>query len=396
MSTGARPCRTLARAAILAAAASILGGCAGSDGGPVGTGKIATLVGNVVSVEAESTQRAAAAGGSVAEIDISVVGRPELATRTDADGRFTLSGDLSGRASLRFTTPSFEVTEEIDVPSGSVLVLADLELAPEGAVALTARQLDFVGRVVQTECEAGVLLVDDGRARDAQFLVRLASETRLARGPERVPVACSEIRPGAHVLVEGTVRIPSDGAIDALLVVVEPARGRPGGGPRTVAFAGRAAVVACERAGLVLDDRGERTRLRLGETTAILDQGGSSIRCAEIGLGDLIVGEGVLDLSRPALVDAKRLTVREAGSSGNELRVFGFVAEVACDQRLLRIGERGGGLARIRLLPTTEIRPPLACEEIEVGLRAAAIGRPSREGRGTLEASRLTLRRPQR
>src|SRR5262249_62088274 len=117
-------------------------GCS-SDGGPVGTGISSTsaISGNIVAVQTTGTVASDSTAPLLPPITVSIDGVPDARTMADSGGNFVLSGDFEGALTLRFTVPQYQVTQPLDVPAGSAIVLQDIELQPEGVIAQAARQL---------------------------------------------------------------------------------------------------------------------------------------------------------------------------------------------------------------------------------------------------------------
>src|SRR5262249_56726320 len=107
------------------------------------------------------------------QIQVSLDGHPQLAAPADNDGNFTLRGNFSGTVTLRFTVPQFQVTQQLDVPAGSTVVLQDVDLGPTGVVIQAARQLQFVGSVDLIDCSDGTLLIPERPPHSMRVLVRL-------------------------------------------------------------------------------------------------------------------------------------------------------------------------------------------------------------------------------
>jgi hypothetical protein len=372
--------------ALLALAATA---CAGSDGGPVGTGIAASVFGNVVDVE----DGGEGSGAGVAGVVVSIEDEAGLEARTDEEGNFELAGDFAGRLSLRFRTEDYSVIQPVDVPGGSVLVLADIEVAPDGVTALSSRQLDLIGTLAAVDCAGGGLVVEDRSDERVPFAVQLLPETTIATAPSGAAASCADLALGRLVAVEGLVDLPS-GAITALAVELDPDVSAPPPLERRVSFVGRAVALDCARSRIVIDDGRQRTRLRLRNRTDIVGPDGEELTCAGVELGDRLVGIGQLDLARPAVVQARTIKVARRGTPIPELRVVGFLATVDCASGLLEIGEADAALATVRLRPRTAFRPPeLTCADLEPGQRLEVFGVPSLEVPGALDANRVRLKR---
>jgi hypothetical protein len=197
-------------------------GCA-SDGGPVGTGISSAISGNIVDVETDTaTARKRAAAPPLPPIRVSIDGLPNATTMADDAGNFVLSGAFDGAVTLRFTVPQYEVTQQLDVPAGSAVVLQDIELRPDGVGAQAARQLDFFGTVDLVDCTDGTLLIHERRAGGTQFLVHLDEQTSI-ENTAGTSQSCGAIRVGSTVAVEGSIAYATDRTITALVVTIAPA-----------------------------------------------------------------------------------------------------------------------------------------------------------------------------
>jgi len=78
-----------------------------------------------------------------------------------------------------------------------------------------------------------------------------------------------------------------------------------------VRFRGTVAVVNCG-SGLVefIDDVTGRSRLRLGPTTALLDEALRPIRCAALDPGDRLDGKGIAKARQPDVIQVDRAILR--------------------------------------------------------------------------------------
>jgi hypothetical protein len=375
--------RTHALSALLLAAT--LAACAGADGGPIGTGITTSVVGNVVDV--------ADAGGTsqgLPPVTVSIDEAPELETTTDAEGNFALDGDFAGAVTLRFRTPDYAVTQPVDVPSGAVLVLSDLELSPGGVEAQAGRQIGFVGRVQAVDCAAGVLVVADRREPPNEFRVTLLPETIVQRrGGE--PASCEDVAPGDQLGIDGVVTLRAGRVVTALRVVLaaEPAPPDP---VREVPFSGRVAAIACARGALTLAGDEARTRLLLSAGTSLTRRDGTPLACEDLRLGDQATGLGRVRLARPGTIEATTVVVTPASRPGVELRVAGFVTLVDCTAGTFELAD-GDAVLLVHLTPDTVIEPPLACRDIAPGDRLTGVVRVREDERGAVDAVLLRFRR---
>lgn len=297
-----------------------LGGCA-ADGGPVGTG-IAAISGNVVAVDTTDGAAAADTGSAAAlpfPITVSIDEAPAVADTTDTDGNFELRGDFSGALTLRFRGDGIDAATEVDLPAGSVLVLEDVRLRRQAVEPANVRQLEFVGRIVMVDCVddvTGVLLVDDRAPAVNQFLVRISSDTALARRGGKA-IGCSALRVREEVAIQGEVRLRTDRTIDALAIVVAPKSPSPGPEPeQPVRFTGTVITVDCAAQMLTLATPTGGTRIRLVPTTRYFVPDGRGgflpIRCSDLAPRGHVEGQGTLRLNNPGAITADRIVFRPA------------------------------------------------------------------------------------
>ncbi|MFQ5665269.1 MAG: hypothetical protein ACE5I7_02440 [Candidatus Binatia bacterium] len=371
-------------------------GCAGADGGPVGTGISASISGNVIDVQAASTTDTAGGAAMLPPVQVSIDEQPGVGTTTDDNGNFELSGDFAGALTLRFAVPDFQVTQPLDVPAGSAIVLQDIELRPSGVEAQAVRQLGLRGRVDLVDCTDGTLLVHDRRDPDTQFLIRLLPDTSLTRGRGE-SVTCADIRRGDNVVIEGAIRFRTDRTIAALTVALAPPPPPSGRRPiRDVPFVGDVAAINCDAGFIVIDDSSQRSRLRLSRTTLVTRPDGTPLRCGDLGLGDRVEGRGQIMLRMPGVIEATRIIARPSPAPGALLRFFGFVAAIDCGSGVLQLDDVTNTV-RLRLLPATVIvrsnQQPAACADIRLGDRVTGAGHVSGDGSGSIEAVRVILTR---
>lgn len=388
----------------LAAAASLLacGGAGGGviDGGPVGTGITTSVVGNVIDVSQASALATTATAASEADaiaalppVVVSIDEVPGLESPIDAEGNFALDGDFAGAVTLRFATPGFSVTQPLEVPSGSVLVLADVELSPAGVEAQAGRQIGFVGRVVRADCAAALLLVADQHDASRQFRVALLPETSIERR-DGGAASCTDIAARDRIAIDGAVRLDGVPGVTALRIVLaaDPAPPDP---VREVPFLGRVAAIDCARGAATLAGEAGRTRLAISAATTITLRDGTPLGCDQVRLGDVAAGLGRVTLRRPGVVAATSIVVTPAAEPGVEVRILGFLVAADCGRGLLELAE-GDTLLVVRLVTATVIDPPLACEDLRPGDRIAGLARIVADDRRLVEAVRLRVRRPVR
>jgi len=367
-------------ALLLLAAATACGGSGGAaiDGGPIGTGITTSIVGNVVDVGAEPP---------TSPITVTIDEVPGLESTSDADGNFALEGDFAGALTLRFATAAFTVAQALDVPSGSLLVLADVELSPGGVEVQAGRQVGFVGRVRSVDCAGGSLAVADRREPANLFTVVLLPESRFVRR-DGTAATCGDVRDGDQIGVDGLVRLRRRSVVLALQLTLA-AEPQPPAPVREVPFIGQVVAVDCARGALALAGEEERTRLRLSAATTLRRADGTPLECPDLRLGDRTSGVGQVTLRNPGVVHATTLVVEGPGPAAT-VRVAGFVAEVDCRARVLVLAE-GDFLVALRLLPTTIFEPPLRCEQLALGDRAGGLARVSDDPE-LLDAIRLRVR----
>lgn len=390
--------------AILRATASLLllaavAGCSGgggfaADGGPIGTGITAAVAGNVVAVVASSeTEQVTAL--ALPEVDVSIDEAPGLATTTDAEGNFALDGDFAGEVTVRFRSGDVEATQVVDVPTGALVVLADVVVSPGRIEAEAGRQVGFLGRVLEVDCTAGVLVVEDERTEARPFTILLIDDTRIVRR-DGSAAACADVTAGDRVAIDG-VFSPDSGTgsdLTALSVTIGADRGERPDVVEDVPFAGFVAAVRCAAGTLTVADADQRTRLRLGADTAVVDRSGAPLACDAIAVGDRVAGLGRLRVRQPGAIEATSLVVARGGASA-DVRIAGEVVGKDCAQSVLQIDD-GDGIAAVRIGADTVVEPALACDEIPIGARVRGLGRVRPAQPDVIVALRLVVRRPAR
>ena len=281
-----------------------------SDGGPVGTGiSRSQLSGTVIAVD-ES-------GGSAAALDIpvrvSIDEAPGIEAVTDASGHFELAGAFSGVLTVRFAAPAAVAVATVDVPLGASVELDDIRLQPGRVEFSRPRLRRFSGRVAFVDCSldtpgAAEVLVDDRTALANQFLVRISEDTALLRG-NGDDLPCGQIKVRDRIAVEGVI-LP-DRTVAAIAIIVAPPATAQVQPFVEVRFRGTVAVVNCG-SGLVefIDDVTGRSRLRLGPTTALLDEALRPIRCAALDPGDRLDGKGIAKARQPDVIQVDRAILR--------------------------------------------------------------------------------------
>jgi hypothetical protein len=209
-------------ACALLAACSVMA-CSGvsSDGGQSGTG-IAAIRGDVVAVTGASPD--------VANIRVSLAGT-NLATRTDADGRFELRGDASGPAELRFERERDGLFARTDVviPAGGILELEQIVLdSNSGKARPTRRLVEFEGFVEALDCTNGAILVTPKEEEDVATVFTVEAMSATIRNDGAL-LACRDLQVGDRLQVRAET---SDGStlINAE-VKLEDREDPPGGDP---------------------------------------------------------------------------------------------------------------------------------------------------------------------
>jgi hypothetical protein len=299
--------------------AFVAGCAASSDGGAVGSGISAAMVsGNIVAVTSpnSSPRQRQSAAAALEPVVVTIDEAPAVIGDTDADGNFLLDGDFSGPLTVRFSTPTFTATQLLDVPAGSAVVLQDISIRP-GVVRIgSLRQLHFFGTVAFTGCESNVLVVNDRKPTPDQFLVWLRRDTSIVDA-EGEAVACTSLRDGQSLSVEGAIQ-PSTRSITALAIEVAPP---PTGAPQLieqVRLAGTISVVNCDSAMILLNGPTGLSRVRLSPSTVI--EGGidhQPLTCQDLAAGNLLDGQGLINIRAPGVIDAQSVTVTAAAVGGN-------------------------------------------------------------------------------
>lgn len=371
--------------------------CGASDGGPIGSGISASVVGNVVDVAVladPATDIAQRAQGEevLPPVEVRIDGIPGAVTHTDAEGNFELAGDFQSTLTVRFVTSEFEVSHELTVPAGSLVTLTDIELSPDDVEIQAASELDFIATVDRVECESARLVVHDLGTADDVYEVVLLPETQFER-LDGEPAACSDIAPGTRIAIDG---VSSPGAAlrtTALRVTIgrnRPSRPMP---VRSVPFLGRAAAIDCAAGVIAIDDAQNRLRLRVSSSTVIARPNRTPIQCADIQLGDQVAGMGVLRLVSPGVIHATSLVVSRRTRPDIELRFVGFLTHIDCSSGSLELLYQGS-VTSVGLSPRTVITPPLECADLRLGDRVAGAGRVLPDDPDRIVATRLHVKRP--
>jgi hypothetical protein len=209
--------RLLIACAMLFSASCGSGGGIGSDGGVSGTG-IAAVTGNVA--EVTGTQ------SDLSGIRVEIAGT-DLASETDANGFFALSGEFDGPVTLIFSRAADGLVAQVDVqvPGGGTLQLDDLTLdGASGQAQPMRREVHFRGRVDGADCAgARLFVVSRFETRRLVFTIRL--DRMVLRGSLGRPVRCEDLVPGTGVEVTGVVledQSIADGTLEVLQVDPTP------------------------------------------------------------------------------------------------------------------------------------------------------------------------------
>ncbi len=190
-----------------------LAGC-GLDGGQRGSG-ITSAEGNVASVQNDGML-------GVGGIHVTIEGQ-DLATDTDAKGRFSVRGRFDGPTVLRFERRADGLTArlEINAPAGGMMTLADVRLdAQSGAATVAVLAVVFEGDIVGLDCAGGRLTLASTQREPGDsdtYVVDLRSS--VLRDRRHRAVECSALHVDDRVAVDGF--FAEDGTIGNADVIVE-------------------------------------------------------------------------------------------------------------------------------------------------------------------------------
>ena len=368
-----------------------------SDGGPIGSGISASVVGNVVDVAvladpSATLVRRAQGDQGLQPIEVRIDEFSDAVTHTDADGNFELRGDFQGALTLRFVTTQFEASRAVTVPAGSVVALTDIELSPDDVEVQAERALDFIAVVDVVECDAARLQVHDLGNADEAYDVALLAETQFER-LDGEPAACADITPGARIAIDGALQPDAPLEATALRVIIGQSRPARPALSRSVPFLGRAVAVDCAAGVIAIDDGENRLRVRVSSSTAITRPNRNPIACTDIQLGDQVAGVGTLRLVSPGVIRASTLVVSRRTRPDVELRFVGFLTHIDCASGILELLYQGSVTA-VRLSPRTVITPPLECADLRLGDRVAGAGEVLSDDPDRIAATRLHVKRP--
>jgi hypothetical protein len=293
---------------------------------------------------------------------------------------------------VRFRAAGVEAFQALEVPTGALVVLADVVVAPGRIDAEAGRQVGFLARVESVDCAAASLVVSDERRRERSFVVQIVDETRLERrGGD--PASCADIAAGVRIAIDGVFE-PGAGSgteVTALTIVIGAERASRPDVIEDVPFLGFVGAIDCAAGTLTISDPRQRTRLRITDETAFARPDGSALGCDEVQVGDRAGGLGRLRVRAPGRIEATRVVVT-SGPGAIEVRLFGVVVGTDCADGVLQIDD-GDGIAAVRIGPETRVQPALACDEIPIGARVSGLGRLRRDMPDVILAVHLRIRR---
>jgi hypothetical protein len=372
---------------------AVCASCA-ADGGPGGTGissTAAVISGNVVNVQTNASAAVTIGAAALPRIRVSLDGLPDLATTADSNGNFSLSGDFAGSVTVRFTVPQFQVTQPLDVPPGSAIILQDIELGPDGVMAEAARQLGFYGTVDLVDCVDGTLLLHGRPSDGMQFLVHLDNQTTFVDAAGATQT-CAAIAVGSAVTVEGSIAYAGDRTITALVVTIAPPPPPPPQGEVEARFSGAIVAFDCTAGFIVVDDSVQRTSVQLTAQTKVTGMGATT--CSDLHLGDGVRGEGQIDLRMPGVIVATHLALTGSPHSGQSLRFMGIVTSIDCGSGMLRLRDHQTAIDVMISSATVITRrngQVLRCADIQPGDRVSGLGPTAADASGALDALQMTV-----
>lgn len=389
------------RTARLAVAAALLAACGfGADGGPITGGITASIAGNVVAV-VEGASAATTATGETTTIAspviVSIDGVRDSQTTTDREGTFAIAGGFAGRVTLRFETSTFATTREVEVPTGALVTLSDIVVAPDGITADASREIGITARIDAIDCGGRTLVAEDERTGESSQLAFVLIEATRYVGRDGATIGCADLRPGDRVRIDGQVDLHVDDGRSprrALEVVVD---GRPPAELSVVEgvfFVGILAERDCREGFLVVADERQSTRVAIdARSTVISDFDGSRLACGDLERGQQVSGVGRIEISRPDRIAADVVQRAAPAMSSMEIRIAGDVVAIDCAASRLVISN--GPTTQIVRFDEAVIEPPRPCSAIEVGLRVLGIARlDAARPDDALEAVRLEFRQP--
>ena len=183
------------------------------DGGQRGTGAT-SAEGNIARVESD--------GGAIAGIRVALAD-DNVATETDAQGRFSLRGQFEGETVVLFERAgdSLSAHLEVNIPAGGTLTLHNIDISVSSSEARPeSLEVVFEGRVVALDCAGGrVTLASTQRdpAETDTYVLVLQSSTLNDR--QHQPRTCTDLRHDDRLAIDGF--FADDGTIGNADAVVE-------------------------------------------------------------------------------------------------------------------------------------------------------------------------------
>ena len=393
------------RAARLAIIAAFLASCGlGADGGPITGGITASIAGNVVAVVggvpgSEGASAETAPPSSAPPVTVSIDGVPGSSTTTGQEGTFAIEGEFDGRVTLRFETPAFATTRDIEVPAGALVTLSDVVVAPDGIAVDSSREIGVTARIDTIDCRSRTLVVIDERTGGpAEYAFQLLDATRYV-GRDGSTVGCTDLRRGDRVRIDGQVDLLADGSRSprrALEIVVDGQAPTSLSVVEGVVFAGVLADVDCPGGLLTVADERQSTRVAIdGRSTVIADFDGRRLSCGDLERGQQVSGIGRIEVARPDRIAAEVVQRAPVPSATVDVRIAGAVVATDCAASTVSISNEPSSQVVLVRFDDAVIVPPLPCSAIQVGSRVQGVARidPARPG-DALDAVRLEFREP--
>jgi hypothetical protein len=216
-------------------------------------------------------------------------------TTTDSNGFFRLEGNQFGPSILQFVGNGANATLPVTLPAGGELDLIDVGLV--GAkITIAEQRISFEGPITGIDCHGNLLQVLSGEL--VPFRVRLQSSTVLV-DQNGAPISCGSLSTGPTAQVQGNV--DSKGDVEATRIQVSPATNAT---PTPVAVGGTVASLSCPTDLTVARNSGGNVQVNLSSSTEITDEGGGSLQCSNLGLGDNVQVQGT---STSFGIDASRV-----------------------------------------------------------------------------------------
>jgi uncharacterized protein DUF5666 len=289
-------CGMHARRVLLPAVFSLFAVLVAACGGGGSSGRPPTTVdGNVRSASAGTARHGlgnlwrlvrawtfAEAVAQVPGITVSIQGSANTTT-TDSNGFFRLEGNQFGPAILQFVGNGANATLPVTLPAGGGLDLIDVDLVGT-KITVSEQRISFEGPITGIDCHGNLLQVLSGEL--VPFRVRLQSSTVLV-DQDGAPLNCGSLSTGPTAQVQGNV--DSKGDVEATRIQVSPATNAT---PTPVAVGGTVASLDCPTDMTVARNSGGNVQVNLSSSTQITDQGGGSLQCTDLGLGDSVHVQG--------------------------------------------------------------------------------------------------------